>query len=249
MPSLTPARVAHGALEPGDRIYAIGDIHGRADLLADLLQRIEADAADLSRPASLVFLGDYVDRGFQSRQVIDLLLSGRLSRFQVHCIKGNHEQAMLTFLRDPAFGPRWSAYGGRETLVSYGVRPPRNVTRLEEWAAAHEEFVRVLPPAHETFLHRLPSSLRIGPYGFVHAGVRPGVPFEDQTDADLLWIREDFLRSTQPTELVIVHGHTPVDRPHSDARRINVDTGAYFSGRLTAARLEADTITFLSTQV
>jgi serine/threonine protein phosphatase 1 len=227
----------------------VGDIHGRADLLEKLLQRIEADAADLSRPAMLVFLGDYVDRGFQSRQVIDLILSERLTRFEVQCIKGNHEAAMLTFLRDPQFGPRWASYGGRETLVSYGVRPPRNVTKLDEWEAAHQEFVRVLPAAHETFLQRLPTSLRVGPYGFVHAGVKPGVPFEDQTEADLLWIREEFLRSSQPNDLVIVHGHTPVDRPHRDDRRINVDTGAYFSGRLTAVRLEADTIGFLSTEV
>lgn len=236
-------------LDEGVRIYAIGDIHGRADLLSRLIERIEQDCAGFRGRPSLIFLGDYVDRGFQSRQVIDLILSDRLAPFDLHCIKGNHEAAMLTFLRDHAFGPRWAAYGGRETLVSYGIRPPRNVTKLDEWEAAHSELVRTLPRSHEMFLLKLQHSVRIGPYGFVHAGVRPGVPFEEQQESDLLWIREEFLRSSVPHEVIIVHGHTPVDRPYQDARRINLDTGAYFSGRLTAVRLEGREVSFLTTDV
>jgi len=235
-------------LRPGQRIYAIGDIHGRADLLENLIGIIEEDMQGHSGEAGIVFLGDYIDRGFQSRQVIDMLIGNRLAGFEICCLKGNHEDALLTFLGDPDFGPRWAAYGGRETLVSYGVRPPRTMTRSEDWHRAHSEFVYALPRAHEQFLQRLTYSARIGPYGFVHAGVRPGVPFEDQSEADLMWIREEFLKATDAHEVIVVHGHTPVDKPFRDHRRINVDTGAYFSGRLTAARLEGDMVAFLSTK-
>jgi len=250
LPGSEPVRFGdhHEPLQPGQRIYAIGDIHGRADLLENLIQIIEEDTRGHSGPAGIVFLGDYVDRGFQSRQVIDMLIGDRLSHFELCCLKGNHEDAMLTFLGDPDFGPRWAAYGGRETLVSYGVRPPRTMTKSEDWHRAHSEFVHALPREHEQFLQRLSYSARIGPYGFVHAGVRPGVPFEDQSETDLMWIREEFLKAPDPHEVIVVHGHTPVDKPFRDHRRINVDTGAYFSGRLTAARLEGDTVAFLSTK-
>jgi serine/threonine protein phosphatase 1 len=238
----------HEPLAEGQRVYAIGDIHGRADLLENLIRIIEEDMQDHSGQAGIVFLGDYIDRGFQSRQVIDMLIGDRLAAFEICCLKGNHEDALLTFLGDPDFGPRWAAYGGRETLVSYGVRPPRTMTRSEDWHRAHSEFVHALPRAHEQFLQRLTYSARIGPYGFVHAGVRPGVPFEDQSESDLMWIREEFLKAPDAHEVIVVHGHTPVEKPFRDHRRINVDTGAYFSGRLTAARLEGDTVAFLSTK-
>ena len=236
-------------LEPGHRIYAIGDIHGRADLLNNLLQLIEQDCAEYEGHASIIFLGDYIDRGFQSRQVIDEILSGRLSDFDVYCLKGNHEEAMLQFLANPDFGPRWAAYGGRETLVSYGVRPPKNQTRTEDWQNVHAALVEALPMEHEKFLMRLLPSVRIGQYGFVHAGLRPGVPFEQQSERDLLWIRDEFLNDQNLLDVFVVHGHTPVDRPFWDHRRINVDTGAYISGRLTAVRLETNTVAFLSTTI
>lgn len=247
-PQKIPFTNGHQPLEAGQRIYAIGDVHGRADLLENLIEIIENDSEGFDGQLGVVFLGDYIDRGFQSRQVIDLLIGARLSNFEVCCLKGNHEDAMLTFLSDPAFGPRWAAYGGRETLVSYGVRPPRSMTMGEDWHRAHSDFVKALPKEHETFLQQLDYSVRFGPYGFVHAGIRPGVPFEDQKESDLMWIREEFLKSQTDAELIIVHGHTPVDRPFHDHRRINVDTGAYFSGRLTAARLEGETVTFLTTK-
>lgn len=247
-PQRIPLRPESGELEPGHRIYAIGDIHGRADLLNNLIRLIEEDANGHEGRVTIVFLGDYIDRGFQSRQVIDTIIGERLKGFEVRCLKGNHEEAMLTFLADPDFGPRWAAYGGRETLVSYGIRPPRSMTRTEEWQAAHGEFVRALPREHENFLLELETAIRIGPYGFVHAGLRPGVPFEDQSEADLLWIREEFLKSQAAFDVVVVHGHTPVNAPFQDVRRINVDTGAYFSGRLTAVRLEGDEVSFLTTK-
>lgn len=235
-------------LEEGAVVYAIGDIHGRADLLSKLLDKIEADITDLDRKPHLVFLGDYIDRGLQSRQVIETLLSDRLAPFETHYLKGNHEDALLSFLSDPSFGPKWAAYGGRETLVSYGVRPPRSLSLNAEWEDAHDAFLKAIPNGHQTFLMSLPTSVRIGGYGFAHAGLRPGKKFAEQTDHDLMWIRDEFLKENSTFDVMVVHGHTPVDTPHSDHRRINVDTGAYFTGRLTAAKLTGTEVEFIATE-
>ncbi len=234
---------------PGRRVYAVGDVHGRADLLARLIDSLLADVGKggfEGRPI-LVFLGDYVDRGFQSKDVIDILLSERLSSFETYFLKGNHEAAMLQFLGDPSIGPRWVEFGGAETLVSYGVRPPRTRTSMEQWQEASEALHAAVPPEHLHFLTNLDLSVRIGDYVFVHAGVRPGVALDQQTEYDLLWIREEFLGDRRPLGAVIVHGHTPAQQPHRDSRRIGLDTGAYLSGRLTAARFEHDTVEFIST--
>ncbi len=239
----------HKAFVPdGRRVYAVGDIHGRADLLERLLFDLKRDVADggfQGRPI-LVFLGDYIDRGFQSKDVLDVLLSDQVSGFETYFLKGNHESAMMQFLDDPAIGPRWAEYGGVETLVSYGVQPPRTRTNLEEWQRASEELNAAMPDGHRHFLRNLDLSVRIGDYVFVHAGVRPGVPLEAQTERDMLWIREEFLEDRRPFGAVIVHGHTPTTAPFKDSRRIGVDTGAYLSGRLTAARLENDAVEFLT---
>lgn len=237
------------AVPPGRRVYAVGDIHGRADLLSRLVDDLRADVAKggfEGRPI-LVFLGDYIDRGFQSKEVIDILLSERLSLFETYFLKGNHEAAMLQFLGDPSIGPRWAEFGGAETLVSYGVRPPRNRTSMEQWEEASEALHAAVPSEHLHFLTNLDLSVRIGDYVFVHAGVRPGVALDQQTEYDLLWIREEFLADRRPLGAVIVHGHTPAQRPHRDSRRIGLDTGAYLSGRLTAARFEHDAVEFIST--
>lgn len=234
-------------LDNNTRVYAIGDIHGRADLLERLLEKIEADISEYDGKAHLVFLGDYIDRGLQSRQVIEILLSDRLNRFETHFLKGNHEDAILSFLADPGFGPKWAAYGGRETLVSYGVRPPRSLSLNAEWEKAHDAFLKAIPNVHQTFLMTLPTSVRIGGYGFAHAGLRPGKKFAEQSDNDLMWIRDEFLDGNSPFDVMVVHGHTPVDKPHNDHRRINVDTGAYFTGRLTAAKLTGTAVEFIAT--
>lgn len=251
-PKLAPVAAAPGrsaAVPPGRRVYAVGDVHGRADLLARLLDEMNEDVARggfEGRPI-LVFLGDYVDRGFQSREVIDLLLSPLLSPFETYFLKGNHEAAMLQFLADPAIGPRWGEFGGVETLVSYGVKPPRVRTSKEEWARCSEELNALLPVEHRQFLANLDLSVRIGDYVFVHAGLKPGVPLEDQSEYDLLWIREEFLEDRRLFGPVIVHGHTPAPAPYRDARRIGIDTGAYLSGKLTAARFEHDQVDFMVT--
>jgi len=233
----------------GRRVYAVGDIHGRADLLMRLLQDLRTDArhGEYEGRPILIFLGDYIDRGFQSKDVIDILLSNMLSPFETYFLKGNHEQAMLQFMGDPGVGPTWAKFGGSETLVSYGVRPPRMQTSVDEWRQACEDLHTVLPPEHLHFLSNLDLSVRIGDYVFVHAGVRPGVPLEAQSEQDLLWIREDFLMDKRPLGATIVHGHTPASRPYKDGRRVGLDTGAYLSGKLTAARFEHDSVEFITT--
>jgi serine/threonine protein phosphatase 1 len=246
-PVLTPGFVAK--VPAGRRVYAIGDVHGRADLLVRLMKHLneEVSRGGFEGRPILVLLGDYVDRGFQSREVIDVLLGELMSPFETYFLKGNHEAAMLQFLSDPGIGPRWAEYGGAETLVSYGVRPPRSRTSLQEWEQASAELQSRLPDLHRHFLLNLDLSVRIGDYVFVHAGARPGVALEEQREQDLLWIRDEFLEDRGHFGAVIVHGHTPAAQPYRDSRRIGVDTGAYLSGRLTAVRLEGERVDFIST--
>lgn len=251
-PARTPApkqpepRTAH---VPDDvRVYAIGDIHGRVDLLRKLMDVIDADAEEAGETtAMLVFLGDYVDRGFQSREVIDFLLGDRMRAYETRFLKGNHEAAFETFLSDPGFGPQWARFGGAETLMSYGIQPPRAKTVPAEWEAVHEQLNRELPVEHRAFLSSLSLYETIGDYVFVHAGLRPGMTLDQQSERDLLWIRDDFLSDGSAFEHVVVHGHTPISAPHHDSRRIGIDTGAYLTGKLTAVRLVGSDVTFLST--
>ena len=232
----------------GRLTYAIGDIHGRRDLLAKLLDQIEEDRA--GEPAECIFLGDYVDRGDDSAGVLtDLILLATRPDLETTFLKGNHEAAMLGFLRDPATGPEWVHYGGAETLASYGVRPPRGAAAqdLAAWSACREAFASRLTPAHRNFLDRMSLKEARGDFLFVHAGVDPSRPIAEQGEKEFLWIREPFLGSQKYLDHVIVHGHTPEDAPTSNGRRIGVDTGAYLTGRLTAVRLEGASIEFLST--
>ncbi len=236
---------------PGQIYYAIGDVHGRLDLLRTLLKKIEADAARTpSKTVSLTFLGDYVDRGQDSRGVIELLtVLARDGGDHVTALKGNHEEAMLGFLADPTTGAAWAEHGGRETLKSYGVDPPRNLTDAEAWATTRNAFAANLPPAHLDFLRNLQLFAIVGDYIFVHAGVRPGIPIEHQDERDLLWIRQEFLGAPRALDQVVVHGHTPSAEPSLAPGRIGVDTGAYATGVLTAVRLEDDRQSFIRTGV
>ena len=229
--------------------YAIGDIHGRADLLTRLMDSLEARAEAETRAGEapiVVFLGDYIDRGGYSREVIEMLLSGRPHGFQRHFLKGNHEQALLEFLDDPAAGRDWVAHGGLETLVSYGVSPLPTLGASEEvWAEASAQLNVALPDAHRAFFNALERYLVLGDYAFVHAGLNPARSLEEQEDRDIFWIRNRFLQDSTPLPHRVVHGHTPSDRPYVDHRRIGIDTGAYISGRLTAVRLEGDDVSFV----
>lgn len=255
-----PRPVTRIAAAPeGVCIYAVGDIHGRRDLLDRLLELIDADAANLPagiRP-QVVFLGDYIDRGLKSRDVIDLFASGALARFDPVYLLGNHEEALLRFFREASFGSQWARYGGAETLYSYGLAPPNQRASLnshEEMSAARNAWTRIwnefrtrLPAEHLSFLQSLKTYYTAGDYLFVHAGLRPGVKLEDQSSRDMLWIREEFLEDPAPFAQMIVHGHTPMDAVYHDDRRIGLDTGAFLTGRLTAARLIGTDVAFLST--
>lgn len=223
------------------RVYAIGDIHGRLDLLRGLEDLIRDDAATAPEARKVVvYLGDYVDRGPESRGVIEHLLSQPLAGFaRVHLI-GNHESMMLGFLRDVTAGPGWLWNGGDATLASYGVAPPNAWTDRDQLAAAQDGLSAALPPAHRGFLDRLVLSHREGDYLFVHAGIRPGVALAAQDPHDLIWIREEFLLSAADHGAVVVHGHTITGEPQLRDNRIGIDTGAYRSGRLTALALTGD---------
>ena len=225
----------------GRLVYAVGDIHGYSAQLRALTREISDDLAR-SRPNErplLVFLGDYVDRGPDSRGAIDMVLALEADGpFEVVALKGNHEDALLRVLTDEDFGPNWIRNWGRATLQSYGVEVPAPGLEASETARVQTQLAAALPPDHHDFLRRCVMSRTVGDYLFVHAGVRPGVPLNAQEDGDLLWIRYDFLESDEDFGKVIVHGHTPSDEPERKANRIGIDTGVYYSGVLTAVRLE-----------
>lgn len=231
----------------GRRVYAIGDIHGRADLLARLIAQIEQDSADVPAKAILVLLGDYIDRGADSRGVIDALLALSPDKFELVFLRGNHEAALLNFLANPATGPYWLRIGGDRALMSYGVTPFASDASPEALSAASQALAAALPPAHLEFLQSLKVSARYGDYVFVHAGLRPGKALEAQTDEDLISIRKDFLKSNARWPFVVVHGHSPVESGYRDERRIAVDTAAYATGKLSAVRLDGEGVTFIST--
>ncbi|MEM6625326.1 MAG: metallophosphoesterase [Pseudomonadota bacterium] len=230
--------------------YAVGDIHGRADLLLRMIDMLRDDALqaeDVQGRPVLIFLGDYIDRGFQSKAVIDTLNGPAVSDFDTRFLRGNHEAAFLHFLSDSEFGPKWATYGGIETLVSYSVRPPSIRTDEAEWERVRDDLSKALPQGHLAFLQSLENQITLGDYEFVHAGVAPNVALDQQVEDDLLWIRDEFLLNKKRLERVIVHGHTPEAAPYRDNRRIGLDTGAYMSGRLTAARFQGNNVRFLST--
>lgn len=237
------AQRMHGALPPGIRIYAIGDIHGRADLLIEMIERIDSDR--LRRPVERsieVYLGDYVDRGPDSKSVIDQLAI-RMVRHGAVCLRGNHESLFESFLSDPRALSHWIQLGARQTLISYGLSPH---SFDANGALALQQALRmVLPQTHDLFLQCLRNTFCCGDFLFVHAGIRPGVPLDRQEAHDLLWIRNEFLTSEQSHGKIVVHGHTPV--AHLDIRhnRINIDTGAWRSGMLTCVAIEASTLVIL----
>lgn len=226
------------AVPPGQRLYAIGDIHGEAALLDRLLALITADLADHPGvEATLVFLGDYVDRGSDSRAVIERLSQGPLPGIACRFLAGNHEEAMLSFIDDPARAADWLGFGGLETLASYGVRASLGISAANRLIRWRDELLDNLPRRHLDFLRRLETMAVIGGYAFVHAGIRPGRPLERQTAHDLKWIRQPFLNDRRRHEKFIVHGHTITDRPDCQDNRMGIDTGAYATGVLTALAL------------
>jgi len=226
----------------GELVYAVGDIHGCYDQMKALLARIAADSAGRARGRRpiLVFLGDYVDRGPESAKVVEALIwLKRRPDLEVRLLKGNHEQAMLQFLDAPEANRAWLRWGGAETLAAYGVEPPASDEDPLAVIRARDELLARMPAGHLLLLQRLELMVAVGDYAFVHAGVRPGAPLAQQTEQDLLWIREGFLDAPGPFEKVIVHGHTWLDeQPRLAEHRLAIDTGVYRTGVLTALRLE-----------
>lgn len=237
------------SVTPGCRVYAIGDIHGRADLLARLHETILEDAAlaeGIERFLA-VYIGDYIDRGLQSREVIEMLLDEPLRGFESVHLKGNHEDMLLRFLENPAAGPIWLANGGGGTLLSYGVGTSTQVWGAEALEQLRQRLSDAIPGRHLEFLKSLRLSYKIGDYMLVHAGIRPGRPVDDQDPSDLLWIREEFTASDEDHGKLIVHGHSVKYRPEERPNRIGIDTGAFATGRLTALVLEGQSRRFIQT--
>jgi serine/threonine protein phosphatase 1 len=229
-----------------ERLYVIGDIHGRSDLLDRLTAEIVRDlyAAPVAS-ALTVTLGDYVDRGSDSRGVLDRLVRNPFPTALVS-LRGNHESLMVAFLEDPSVAGHWRRLGGLETLHSYGV-PVAALMRGKDYAQAAAALRAAMPSSHLRFLESLRTSVTVGKYFLCHAGVRPGVALERQAEQDLLWIRDEFLSSRADFGKIVMHGHTPVESPEVLPNRINVDTGAFVTGRLTCAVLEQERVRFLAT--
>lgn len=222
------------------RIYAIGDIHGRADLLSQLLEKIFTDIQSKgdNKTNRLIFLGDYVDRGLQSKLVLDILTQSPPKNVHYTFIKGNHEDAMIDFLEDPANKNNWLQYGGIETLLSYNTSMKPGRLTAKEYSELGANFLEALPAAHLNFLKDLELHTTSGDYYFCHAGVNPNTPLSDQRPHDLMWVRDNFIHHTPLFEKVIVHGHTICPDVTFLPNRIAVDTGAYYSGHLSALVLE-----------
>ena len=235
-------------LGEGRRAYAIGDIHGRLDLLQEIIYKIAED--DLMREPTgrtdIILLGDFVDRGPQSSGVLDYVMT--LGQFwpNVTCLQGNHEEVFLMAARGDEAALRFmTRIGGRETIISYGASEAElnamTLGELRDWLMA------TVPEAHLRFIESMTDRLTIGDYAFVHAGVRPQVPMDEQEGRDLRWIRDEFLGFEQPHDYFVIHGHSITSGVDRRDNRIGIDTGAYVTGVLTAIGLEGKEQWFLST--
>jgi len=233
-------------LPVGLRIYAVGDIHGRLDLLDELLSRIKADIASppTSKPVH-VFLGDYIDRGPSSRETIDRLIELREAQECVF-LKGNHELIALKCLSDRNLFDQWMRLGGVETMMSYGVACGQ-LASGKPIVELQSAFHHALPQAHLRFFRDLQPSFACGDFFFAHAGVRPGVELSRQIENDLLWIRDEFLSSTEDFGKIVIHGHTPTREIEVAPNRINIDTGAFATGRLTCLAIEEASLSVIDT--
>ncbi len=226
----------------GKRIYCIGDIHGRDDLLRTLLNTIAKDAASYSGQKTLIFLGDYIDRGMHSKEVIETLTNAALlPEFEKIFLCGNHEQTLMSFLHEDSAGLKdWWHHGAQTTFYSYGIAIA-GIPVKSKYVSLQQQLLEAIPDAHLNFYQSLKHYWIEGDYYFVHAGIKPTVPLQDQHEKDLCWIREEFLASHKIYEKMIVHGHSVVTEPEFWVNRISIDTGAYTSGKLTCLVLENET--------
>ncbi|WP_245282092.1 metallophosphoesterase family protein [Rhizobium sp. LC145] len=232
-------RIDLGERPPRYPIYVIGDVHGCLDELLAAEERIQADIMARGRPGLVVLLGDYVDRGPRSAEVLDHLIAPNRHNLRRIALCGNHDELFLRFLQNPKRLWDWLELGGRQTLMSYGIDPQDLISRYgADGEALRSVLEHAVPQKHRQFLEELPITFRIGEYFFVHAGVRPGISLEEQSDQDLLWIRDPFLTEGPKLPYLVIHGHTPVQELEFGPGRIGIDTGAFFSGHLTVLKID-----------
>jgi serine/threonine protein phosphatase 1 len=235
-------RTASGSYPPGPEgvvVYIVGDIHGRLDLLLEMQSRIDRDRRQFGTKEIVeIYLGDYVDRGPDSAAVVSRLIE-RSKEVEARFLRGNHEQLLLDFIHGGDCLREWKAVGGSATLLSYGIAPDL-LTREVAADVVRRTLAEKVPEEHRQFYLQTGSYIGIGPYLAVHAGLRPGVRLERQRTRDLLGIRSDFLDHTGDFGSIVIHGHTPVPKPDLRRNRINIDTGAFATNRLTCLRINAD---------
>ena len=233
-------RLAASRGAAGKRCYAIGDVHGCYDQLVQLFEEIDRDIQKRpSKPTFIIMLGDVIDRGPDSRKVIETLMSFSSDYADLKCVSGNHEAALLEGLRrNRSFLSKWIAHGGLQCAISYGVLPGELLEKSD--AEIENVLLQTIPELHLRFLESFKDSVKFGDYLMVHAGLKPGVPIEQQSRDDLHWIREEFLEAEYDHGLVVVHGHSIVPRVKPTLTRIAIDTGAYQGGDLTALGIEDD---------
>jgi len=247
---LTPQHRHKPSLPPGQRIYAIGDIHGRLDLLIRCYELIEKDHRSRhNAEPTLIHLGDYVDRGPDSKGIIDCFLDNPLPDFKKIWLKGNHEEHLLKYCKDKDYADIWFKNGAIETLKSYGVQPEPITGNQASDIDLHNKFLSALPFEHTRFFWSLETRFEVGDYFFAHAGIHPDIALIDQKDVDLMWIRTRFLQSTKDFGKIIIHGHTITEEADIQSNRIGIDTGAYYSGRLTCLALEGTEHRLLTARV
>ena len=234
-------------LPTNTRVYCIGDIHGRVDLLLELTIKIQQDSENFSGQKVIVYLGDFIDRGINSKEVIELLIENKQPDVEYIYLRGNHEQTMLDFLQEDSVGRSWLTYGGQATLASYGVAISKIPTKKEDFIEIQRQLRNNLPDNHFQFLVKTQYSYSLGSYFFVHAGINPRYPLTKQNPEDMLWIRDDFTHVSKPFEKIIVHGHTVTREAELLPNRIGIDTGAYASGILTCLVLEDNTQRLIQT--
>jgi serine/threonine protein phosphatase 1 len=245
--AFTRRRSTLPSIPAGERVWAIGDVHGRRDLLEDLLLQIQAEEAQRD-PAQvqIIFLGDLVDRGPDSKGVLDLVAGLKRGPTQVRVLRGNHDDVFLRAVKGDSRSLRHLIrIGGRETVLSYGITESEYAAM--DFPELTERLQHLVPPAQVELLETMETMVVVGDYLFVHAGIRPNVPLEEQSEADLFWIRNEFLGWKRPFEKFVIHGHSITETEEIRSNRIGIDTGAFDSGRLTAIGLEGTDRFFLST--
>jgi serine/threonine protein phosphatase 1 len=235
------------SLPSNTRVYCIGDIHGCNGLLQELQVKILDDMQSFNGKTVMVYLGDFIDRGLHSKQVIDTLLASKQPDIETIYLRGNHEQTLLDCLENSALIPNWLSYGGLAALASYNVAVTKLPTKRQDLLEIQQQLQEKLPVSHYNFFVNTQLSYTLGTYFFVHAGIYPRRSLARQLPEDLLWIRDEFIQSGKHYEKIIVHGHTITDEPQLLNNRIGIDTGAYNSGKLTCLVLESDQQRILQT--